>query len=255
MKRILIGFAAAMCLTASVFASDVMTGGWEATAETAITDEVQEVFDKALKNSNDEKYEPIALLSTQVVAGMNYCFLCKIKDTVPSYAFVYVYEDVQGEASILEVQNIEFGVKGLEAEESEGHSDGEYAMGETWTVEGQWKLTIDSVEETTERNEYSELDPTTVYIVTFTSENLGYKDDYGSGLFLVLDWQIVDSDGKMGYSYPGNLTMYPQEVPIGARCTGQVCIGVDNPGPFKLYVSNYDGNGEYQQAIMDVEGQ
>jgi len=68
MKRLLIGFAAAMCLTASVFASDVMTGGWEATAETAITNEVQEVFDKALKDSNDEDYEPIALLSTQVAA-------------------------------------------------------------------------------------------------------------------------------------------------------------------------------------------
>ena len=31
-----------------------------------------------------------------------------------------------------------------------------YTIGETWTVDGQWSLTIMEVTETTERNEYSE---------------------------------------------------------------------------------------------------
>ena len=42
----------------------------------------------------------------------------------------------------------------------------EYKIGETWVVEGQWKLTVDSVEETQDRNEYSDKQPAAVYIVT-----------------------------------------------------------------------------------------
>ena len=44
----------------------------------------------------------------------------------------------------------------------------EYKIGETWIVEGQWKLTIDSVEETMERNEFSDKNPSAVYIISYT---------------------------------------------------------------------------------------
>ena len=87
-----------------------------------------------------------------------------------------------------------------------------YNFGEPWVVEGQWKLTVDSVEETDERNEYSDYHPAAVYIVTFTYENIGFEDPDGfsDGLYFVLDDSIVDAGGKMGYSYPGEITMYPQ---------------------------------------------
>ena len=242
MKKLLITLLAVLTISTTAFAAEPITGGWEATTDATITDEAKAVFEKAVDVSD---YEPIGLLSTQVVAGTNYCFLCRV--TSGGYAHVYVYEDLQGNAEILDVQTLEFGVR------SQAPADGEYAMGETWTVDGQWNLTIDSVEETADRNEYSDLSPAAVYLVTFTYENLGYEDDYSSGLFLVLDNQIVDADGQMGYSYPGDLTLYPNETPVGAKCTGQVCIGVDNPGSFKIYVEHYDGNEEYQHAIMDVE--
>lgn len=35
----------------------------------------------------------------------------------------------------------------------------EYKIGETWVVEGQWELTVDSVEEVQERNEFSDKQP------------------------------------------------------------------------------------------------
>ena len=44
----------------------------------------------------------------------------------------------------------------------------------------------------------------------------------------------MDSTGKMGYSYPGDVTKYAQSVPVGAFCEAQACIGVDNPGSFKI---------------------
>lgn len=129
----------------------------------------------------------------------------------------------------------------------------EYKIGETWVVEGQWKLTVDSVEETQDRNEYSDKEPKAVYIINYTYENLGYKDDVMDGLYLSMEDSIIDNTGKMGYSYPGDITFFPQETPIGATCQAQACIGVDNPGGFKVNVSQYDGNGTEQSAVFNLE--
>ena len=101
-----------------------------------------------------------------------------------------------------------------------------YKIGESYVVEGQWKITVDSVETTDDRNEYSDKNPAAVYLVTYTYENLGYDDDIMNGLYISLDDGIVDSAGKMGYSYPGDISMYPQETPVGASCQAQACIGV-----------------------------
>lgn len=129
----------------------------------------------------------------------------------------------------------------------------EYKIGETWVVENQWKVTVNSVEETSDRNEYSDKQPAAVYILNYTYENIGYEDDYMDGLFISLDTGIVDSAGKMGYSYPGNVSAYAQETPVGASCQAQVCIGVDNPGNFKINFSAYDGNSEKQSAVFNIE--
>ncbi len=130
----------------------------------------------------------------------------------------------------------------------------DFGIGDTWTVDGQWSLTITGVEETEDRNEYSEKSPAAVYIVTYKYENLGYKDQSGimDGLFFDMDDGIVDSTGKMGYSYPGDVTMYAQEVPEGAYCEAQSCIGVDNTGAFTIHVTKYDGTGTKQEATFTV---
>lgn len=127
-----------------------------------------------------------------------------------------------------------------------------YAMGETWVVDGQWKLTVNSVEEVSERNEFSDKDPAAVYIVDYVYENLGYEEEGWDGLFLSIDDGIVDAAGEMGYSYPGEITNYPQETPVGAKCSAQVCIGVNNPGSFKIHFSTYDANSENQKAVFDI---
>lgn len=129
----------------------------------------------------------------------------------------------------------------------------EYQIGDTWVVEGQWKVTVDSVEETEERNEYDDRTPGAVYIVTYTYENLGYDDEIMDGLFISLADGIVDCDGKMGYEYPGDVTMYPQETPVGATCEAQVCIGVENPGDFKINFSAYDADSVSRSAVFNIE--
>ena len=129
-----------------------------------------------------------------------------------------------------------------------------YNIGEAWTVDGQWTLTVTGVEETQERNDYSERTPNAVYKVSFTYTNTGYEDANGvlGGLYFSMDDTIVDAASKMGYNYPNVVTNYPQETPVGATCDAEVFIGVDNPGAFTISVSRYDGNGEKQSATFAV---
>lgn len=128
----------------------------------------------------------------------------------------------------------------------------EYKIGDTWTVPGQWSLTINSVEETSERNEFTDRNPAAVYIVTYTYENLGYESDFLDGLFISFDDGIMDSTGKMGYPYPGNIVMHPQPTPVGGTCEAQACIGVDNAGDFKIHFSTFDGTSTKQKAVFSL---
>lgn len=128
-----------------------------------------------------------------------------------------------------------------------------YKIGETYVVEGLWKITINSVEETADRNNFSDKNPAAVYVVTYTYENLGYDNDYSDGLYIYLEDGIVDSTGKMGYSYPGDVSKYPQGTPIGAFCEAQTCIGVDNPGNFKINFSEYGSDFNKYSAVFELE--
>ena len=128
-----------------------------------------------------------------------------------------------------------------------------YKIGEPFVVEGLWKITVNSVEETAERNEFSDKTPAAVYVINYTYENIGYDDDIMDGLYINLEDGIVDSTGKMGYSYPGDIVHYPQETPIGASCEAQACIGVDNPGTFKINFSSYDNEYNKYTAVFEVE--
>lgn len=126
-------------------------------------------------------------------------------------------------------------------------------IGETWTVDGQWKLTINSVTETNERNEYSEKNPGAVYIVDYSYTNIGYEDDFMDGLYFSLTDIIVDSAGVVGYSYPGNIVNYPKQTPVGATCNAQACIGVDNAGNFSITIVKYDGNDVKQNRTFQLK--
>ena len=130
-----------------------------------------------------------------------------------------------------------------------------YSIGDTWTVDGQWSLTITGVRETTERNQFSDKTPGAVYIIDYTYTNLGYEGSI-MDLYISLDMEtVVDSAGVMGYSYPNSVSNHPQQTPIGATCNAQACIGVDNPGAFTLTVRDYDSYGQQQTATFNLSPQ
>ena len=133
-------------------------------------------------------------------------------------------------------------------------------VGETWVVDNQWRITVNSVKRTKYRNSYSEKNANDVIYITYSYENIGYEDNSGimDGLYFSLeDEQIIDSEGEMGYSYPGDTAVYPQETPVGAKCSNvQNCIGLNNKSDtITINVSKYDGDGNLQKAkfVLDVE--
>lgn len=102
----------ALMMSIAPASAEMMVGGWENVPCEAgmLPEDAQAAFDKALEGLDGSVYTPVALLSTQVVAGINYCILCQITpvvpDPVPTWALVYIYADLQGGAEILNVYEL-----------------------------------------------------------------------------------------------------------------------------------------------------
>ena len=88
----------------------VVVGAYEDAESPEITDEIQALCDKAFADLEGAVYTPVALLATQVVAGTNYKILFEKEIVVPdaekTYAIGIIYEDLDGNASIAEIDDI-----------------------------------------------------------------------------------------------------------------------------------------------------
>lgn len=105
------------CVPALAEAPALSVGGWSVnTGDPAdIPQEVLDAFSKAVEGLTGCVYEPIALLASQVVAGMNYCLLCRLTvvypDAQPTYALVYVYQNIEGACELARVEDITFSIQ------------------------------------------------------------------------------------------------------------------------------------------------
>lgn len=84
-----------------------LAGGWTVGEEVTANDigeDAQKALDAALKGFAGMSYEPVAVLGTQVVAGVNYVILCKGHAVVPGAAsglyLVKVFAGLDGSAEI-----------------------------------------------------------------------------------------------------------------------------------------------------------
>lgn len=88
-----------------------LVGGYNEVQDKTITPELKEIFDKALDGLVGASYEPIELVSTQVVAGTNYKFKASgTKTTNPPVKgtyYIYIYEDLQGNVELKDIEVIE----------------------------------------------------------------------------------------------------------------------------------------------------
>ena len=90
--------------------SGMLTGGWQAAADFALTDEQKALFEKGLDDLVGANYVPIAYLGSQVVAGTNHCFLAQttpvVPDAQPTYTLVFLYEDLEGNVHLMNVADM-----------------------------------------------------------------------------------------------------------------------------------------------------
>lgn len=122
MKKLLCTLLALTLLTVSFVPAlaeepTMKLGGWISNTENPaeIPQEVLDAFNKAIEGLEGCTYEPIALLASQVVAGMNYCLLCRLTvvypDAQPTYALVYVYQNIEGACELARVEDITFSIQ------------------------------------------------------------------------------------------------------------------------------------------------
>ena len=87
-----------------------VVGGFVDVEDGTLTDELKEIFNKATEGYVGMSLEPIELYQTQVVAGINYKFVCSGNKTtnppITGSYFVTVYEDLEGNCSIIDVETI-----------------------------------------------------------------------------------------------------------------------------------------------------
>ena len=88
---------------------DGLAGGWTAGESLSLPKDAKKALKKAVKGLVGAEYTPVAYLGKQVVSGTNYRILCLIRPVTPNaeahYSLVTVYQDLQGNCSILETQD------------------------------------------------------------------------------------------------------------------------------------------------------
>ena len=87
-------------------ASQTLGGGWQMSEEGAsslLTPEEAEIFQKAMGEIDGVSYEPVCVVGQQVVAGMNYAYLCKATPTTADaqteWSIVVIYAALDGSAT------------------------------------------------------------------------------------------------------------------------------------------------------------
>ena len=88
-----------------------VVGGYVDVEDGTLTNELKDIFNKALEDLTGATYEPQELVATQVVAGTNYKFLANgTKTTNPvtkGTYYITIYEDLQGNVELKDIEVIE----------------------------------------------------------------------------------------------------------------------------------------------------
>ena len=112
-KTILALLLVAAALFTCAGAETALAGGWTAAEDPAVTEELRALFDKGMEGLLGVSYKPVAYLGSQVVAGRNHCFLAQATviypDARPSWVLIYLYEDLSGNVSLMNIAEFDFG--------------------------------------------------------------------------------------------------------------------------------------------------
>ena len=93
----------------------VRMDSWTPSADSTVTAELKALFEKGTAALTGESAEPVAYLGSQLTAGRNHAFLCRAvsaypgTDRDPAYEIIYLYEDMEGNVSLLNIADFDIG--------------------------------------------------------------------------------------------------------------------------------------------------
>lgn len=113
MKKLIIAILT-LAMLFSLCSAEQLSGGWAVCTQNTIPAEALSIFETAVEGITGCEYDPVLLLGTQIVAGTNYSFLCRITPVYPDaetyWANVIVYCDLEGNTAIIDEYYIEIGI-------------------------------------------------------------------------------------------------------------------------------------------------
>lgn len=178
---------------------------------------------------------------------------CSGKDQESELIQDYEEKITQLEERIDELEKENEELKAEEQEEETTSSNDEvFRLEEEWMVDGLFKLTIDDVTVTSDRNSVSEKDPAEVVVITYSYENLGYEGDV-QDLFITPE-RVIDENGEMAETYPAGANTYAQPTPIGAKMVGaEEAYGLNNESStIKVLFEVYDDDFNKYKKTFEV---
>ncbi len=93
--------------------SEGVIDGWQLMEDETVTPEIQAAFDQAVDGLTGVSYTPYLCLAKQMVSGTNYALLCRsvtvTAEPMADYAVVYLYEDMNKKAELLDIVPLEIG--------------------------------------------------------------------------------------------------------------------------------------------------
>ena len=122
------------------------------------------------------------------------------------------------------------------------------------TEEGDYTLSIDSVELVKDRNQFSQKKPKNVYKIKYTYSNISKEDE----LYISdMDFRVIDGNGNMAYTYPGDIVNYPQPTIKGAKCSAEMIFGTHTEGDTLIlcYTDNmFSDTSDLNIILRDIKG-
>lgn len=92
--------------------SEVISGGWQYQdmQPCVLPEPVATAFNKAFEGLVGVGYTPVLYVASQVVAGRNYCIICKTtavtNPPIPGCKIVTIYADLEGNAHITSINDV-----------------------------------------------------------------------------------------------------------------------------------------------------
>lgn len=103
-----------------------------------------------------------------------------------------------------------------------------YGLNDEITIKNgdeEYTLVITGFKETQKRNQYSDKNPAQVFVIDYTYKCINSKDS----LFVSdMDFKLIDAQGEIGDTYPGDIASYPKSITSGTTCKAQMVLCVNN---------------------------